>query len=216
MDHRLLGMPERLLSGGVMSARWQSIRVPTKVAQRLQHQVRDGGDAERFCGLHKDLQILDEQASRIGRPTDQIKAILRNANTSLSRLDLVNVLESMRLYVASNLKEARGWVSIKPPADLGRQGAWVDGDAVQLQIAVINLLKNAVDALGLHPPATVPPQIVISLERQARSWAIVVDDNGPGLPDDHPANSLSPLPNPQAAVWACSSCVLRWKAITVN
>ena len=31
-----------------------------------------------------------------------------------------------------------------------------------------------------------------------------------------PANSLSPLPNPQAAVWACSSCALRWKAITVN
>ena len=165
----------------------QPLSILRLTAQRLQHQVRDSGDAERFSGLHKDLRILDEQASRIGRTTDQIKAILRNANTSLSRLDLVNVLESMRLYVASNLKEARGWVSIKQPADLGRQGAWVDGDAVQLQIAVINLLKNAVDALGLHPPATVPPQIVISLERQARSWAIVVDDNGPGLPDDHPS-----------------------------
>ena len=28
---------------------------------------------------------------------------------------------------------------------------------------------------------------MISLDRQARSWAIVVDDNGPGLPDDHPS-----------------------------
>ena len=168
----------------------QPLSILRLTAQRLQHQVRDSADAERFSGLQKDLQLLNEQASCIGRTTDQIKAILRNAKTNLSRVDLVNVLESIRLYVASNLKEARDWVSITLPADLGQQGAWVDGDAIQLQIAVINLLNNAVDALLLQPPATAPPQIVISLEREAQSWVIAIDDNGPGLPDDH----LSQLP----------------------
>ena len=61
----------------------------------------------------------------------------------------------------------------------------MEGDAVQLQIAVINLVKNAVDALSHQPPTTVAPEIAIRLERREQHWAIVVDDNGPGLPDDH-------------------------------
>ena len=43
------------------------------------------------------LQILDDQASRIARTTDQMKAIIRNANTSLSRIDLRDVMDSIEL-----------------------------------------------------------------------------------------------------------------------
>jgi C4-dicarboxylate-specific signal transduction histidine kinase len=39
----------------------------------------------------------------------------------------------------------------------------VEGDAIQLQIAVINLVKNAVDALSHQPPSTVAPEIAIRL-----------------------------------------------------
>ena len=98
------------------------------------------------------------------------------------------MLTSIELYVNSNLIEASSWISTALPSELKGQGAWVDGDAVQLQIAVINLLKNAVDALLLQPPATDAPEIVIRLERRQQNWAIVVDDNGPGLPDHHPGD----------------------------
>ena len=73
-------------------------------------------------------------------------------------------------------------------------GAWVEGDAIQLQIAVINLVKNAVDALTVQ--SSTSPEIVIHIERRAQNWAIVVDDNGPGLahdPDVHlPLTSSKP------------------------
>ena len=169
----------------------QPLSVLRLTAQRLQHRFRNRDDAPDPSELQQSLQILDDQAGRIARTTDQIKAILRNANTSLNRLDLRDVLDSVTLYVNSNLMEARGWISTALPPELDAEGAWVDGDAVQLQIAVINLVKNAVDALLLQPPATEAPEIVIRLEHRGQHWAIVVDDNGPGLPEEHPG--LLPL-----------------------
>ena len=90
-----------------------------------------------------------------------MKAIIRNANTSLSRIDLRDVLDSIELYVKSNLIEASSWITTSLPSELKEQQAWVEGDAVQLQIAVINLVKNAVDALSHQPPTTVAPEIAI-------------------------------------------------------
>ena len=163
----------------------QPLSILRLTAQRLQHQLRERAEADDPAELLEALQILDDQASRIAQTTDQMKAIIRNANTSLSRIDLRDVLDSIELYVKSNLIEASSWITTSLPSELKGQEAWVEGDAVQLQIAVINLVKNAVDALSHQPPTTVAPEIAIRLERREQHWAIVVDDNGPGLPDDH-------------------------------
>ena len=168
----------------------QPLSILRLTAQRLQHQFRKRANGDDPVELLEALQILGDQSSHIARTTDQMKAILRNANTNLSRIDLRDVLDSIQLYVNSNLIEASSWISTALPSELQQQEAWVEGDAVQLQIAVINLVKNAVDALSLQPPATDAPEIVIRLERRQQHWAIVVDDNGPGLPDDHPDDVL--------------------------
>ena len=172
----------------------QPLSILRLTAQRLQDQFRGSGTSKLPSDLLKHLQILDDQATRIGRTTDQMKAILRNANTSSCKLDLREVLDSISLYVASNLREARHWITIKRHQELEQEGAWVEGDAIQLQIAVINLVKNAVDALTVQ--SSTAPEIVIHIERRAQNWAIVVDDNGPGLahdPDVHlPLNSSKP------------------------
>jgi C4-dicarboxylate-specific signal transduction histidine kinase len=162
----------------------QPLSILRLTAQRLQHQLRGRAEADDPAELLESMQILDDQASRIARTTDQMKAIIRNANTSLSRIDLRDVLDSIELYVKSNLIEASSWISTSLPSELKGQKAWVEGDVVQLQIAVINLVKNAVDALSHQPQSTVAPEIVIRLERWEQHWAIVVDDNGPGIPDD--------------------------------
>jgi len=163
----------------------QPLSILRLTAQRLQHQLHERAESDDPAQLREALQILDDQASRIARTSDQMKAIIRNANTSLSRIDLRDVLDSIQLYVNSNLIEASRWIRPSLPSELKEQAAWVEGDAVQLQIAVINLVKNAVDALSHQPPGTAAPEIVIRLERREQHWAIVVDDNGPGLPDDH-------------------------------
>ena len=50
---------------------------------------------------------------------------------------------------------------------------------VEDQQILLDLLATIVDAFS---------KIAIRLERREQHWAIVVDDNGPGLPDDHTAD----------------------------
>ncbi|MGA0162453.1 MAG: ATP-binding protein, partial [Vulcanococcus sp.] len=57
---------------------------------------------------------------------------------------------------------------------------WIEGDAVQIQIAIVNLLRNAAEAL--IDAQTAKPWIGISIEAQGDEWCLEVADNGPGLP----------------------------------
>jgi nitrogen fixation/metabolism regulation signal transduction histidine kinase len=56
-----------------------------------------------------------------------------------------------------------------------------EGDADLLNQAVINLLRNAMDAVA----AEASPQVNLSCTKSADRIAIAVSDNGPGLPADH-------------------------------
>jgi len=57
---------------------------------------------------------------------------------------------------------------------------------VQLQVALINLLKNGLDALAgqTRSENAPPPSVGITLNEQDDQWTIDVDDNGPGLSQD--------------------------------
>ena len=60
----------------------------------------------------------------------------------------------------------------------------IQGDAIQLQLALINVLNNAFEALEQHQTAgesSEAPSISVSLQSQQDYWAIAIDDNGPGL-----------------------------------
>ena len=193
----------------------QPLSILRLTAQRLQHQLRERAEADDPAELLDALQILDDQASRIGT-TDQMKAIIRNANTSLSRIDLRDVLDSIELYVKSNLIEASSWITTSLPSELKEQQAWVEGDAVQLQIAVINLVKM------LWTPCRInlPPRLL----RRSRFDSNAGNSIGRSLSTTTVPDCLTTTPvtcrftaaSLPAAAWDCSSCARRWRATTEN
>ena len=58
--------------------------------------------------------------------------------------------------------------------------AWIAGDAVQIQIAIVNLLRNASQVLA--ETGTASPWIGIGLTKGEGHWILSVADNGPGFP----------------------------------
>ena len=55
----------------------------------------------------------------------------------------------------------------------------INGDAVQLQIAIINILKNSIESVReLDNPN---PLILVRLKDNENSWIIEIEDNGGGL-----------------------------------
>jgi len=136
-------------------------------------------------GMTSQLSILNEQSQRIAVITEKIRALLRNAQTSLEPVDLRQVIASSVRYVGSNHRHG-DWIDPALTSDLADgQAAVIQGDPVQLQVALINLLKNGLDALAQAGDecSGEPPLVRVSLREQQECWQIDVDDNGPGLPD---------------------------------
>jgi C4-dicarboxylate-specific signal transduction histidine kinase len=116
-----------------------------------------------------------------------MRALLRNVQTDHQRLDLREIAQSALLYARSSGPVSR--LKVESSAlDHQQQPAWIDGDAVQIQIAIVNLLRNAAEALS--DGAASDPWISLNLSAEGDQWCLSVDDNGPGLPpallDDTP------------------------------
>jgi signal transduction histidine kinase len=73
------------------------------------------------------------------------------------------------------------------PADLR-----VDADPDQLSRVLVNLVRNAVQALS-QAGSSGPPRITVAARREGRAVVITVADNGPGVPERVRANLFTPF-----------------------
>jgi signal transduction histidine kinase len=126
--------------------------------------------------LRHQLEILLQQARQLQLTTEKMRSLLRNVQTPHHPVDLTQVVESSLLFLQRSLEQC----AITPEcAGLGRS-IWIAGDGAQLQMAIANLLRNAIEALQ---DAAVPdPRIRITLGRERGMVELRVDDNGPGFP----------------------------------
>jgi C4-dicarboxylate-specific signal transduction histidine kinase len=148
-------------------------------SQLLLERSQQLGSPELPESWQAQLQSIRQEADRVVLTIEKMRALLRNVQTEHQRLDLREVAQSALLYARSGGPLSRLTVD-STELDQLREAAWVDGDAVQIQIAIVNLLRNAAEALSNH--STDAPWIGISLQREGEQWCLSVSDNGPGLP----------------------------------
>lgn len=149
-------------------------------------------------GIRPLLLGLADESRRVVTTIERMRMLLRNVQTEHTLVDLGTIVR--------NALVAAGPIMISHSVTVETRGLdgehMVDGDAVQLQSAVGNLLRNAADAVAQHPPHG--RRIVVELRDApidvcpvaAGCIDLVVGDSGPGLPagtlDDMPLNSTKP------------------------
>jgi signal transduction histidine kinase len=69
----------------------------------------------------------------------------------------------------------------------------VDADPDQLSRVLVNLVRNAVQALSQTGSSDGQPQITVTAGREGRAVVLEVSDNGPGMPDRARANLFAPF-----------------------
>jgi C4-dicarboxylate-specific signal transduction histidine kinase len=148
-------------------------------SQLLLERSQQLGSPELPESWQAQLRSIRQEADRVVLTIEKMRALLRNVQTEHQRLDLREVAQSALLYARSGGPLSRLTVD-STELDQQREAAWVDGDAVQIQIAFVNLLRNAAEALSNH--STDAPWIGISLQPEGEQWCLSVSDNGPGLP----------------------------------
>lgn len=172
-------LEEKLRISLSASAVAHEIRQPLSIIlfrsrQALQAIGRDGQPQD---DLSLWLHELADQARQMGVITERINMLLRNVETEPSRLDLRQLARAAALPLRSALQEA----GVALSWDLPAEPCALEGDAVQLQLAIANLLRNGLEALSQARPAR--PRLHISVQAAPSGWLLQVADNGPGFAD---------------------------------
>ena len=121
------------------------------------------------------LGCIVNDADRAGDIIDRIRAQVKKAPPRSDRFDLNKaVTEVVELARSAICKQE---VSLQMRL---AQGAFtVQGDRVQLQQVILNLILNAIEAMGALD--TGPRELRVSTERQQTNAVVSVHDSGPGV-----------------------------------
>jgi PAS domain S-box-containing protein len=146
---------------------------------RLAMQSLDPLEADALpAGLQKRLCELTAAGDQVVTTMERMRMLLRNVETEHTTIDLAAGLHSALVFMRSDLAEAQ--------VQLSREGldeaCFLQGDSAQLQIAVVNLLRNAIQALLPMPAAN--RRVLVQMRCSQEQVAIAVSDSGPGFAAD--------------------------------
>ncbi|WP_122846660.1 sensor histidine kinase [Pseudomonas viridiflava] len=155
-------------------------------AQRMQlatvRLLLDQGRIEEAC---KALIPVDQQLTRMAALTGHLKTFARKSPAGLrERLDLATVVDQALLLLEPRLHEEH----VDCVLQLSRP-AWVRGDAIRLEQVLINLLRNALDAMRGRAPA----RLEIRIEPLDGQWRLSVVDTGEGIAPENLSNIFDPF-----------------------
>ncbi|WP_122845273.1 sensor histidine kinase [Pseudomonas viridiflava] len=155
-------------------------------AQRMQlatvRLLLDQGRIEEAC---KALIPVDQQLTRMAALTGHLKTFARKSPAGLrERLDLATVVDQALLLLEPRLHEEH----VECVLQLSRP-AWVRGDAIRLEQVLINLLRNALDAMRGRTLA----RLEIRIEPLEGQWRLSVVDTGEGIAPENLNSIFDPF-----------------------
>lgn len=155
-------------------------------AQRMQlATLRLLLDHGRVDDAYKALKPVDDMLTRMAALTGHLKTFARKSPSGLrERLDLAAVVDQALQLLETRLRDE----NISTVLHLTRP-AWVRGDAIRLEQVLINLLRNALDAMAGQPVK----RLEVRLEADEQLWRLSVSDSGTGIAEEHLAQVFDPF-----------------------
>lgn len=127
--------------------------------------------------VSQGIEATASESSKAAQIVDRVREYAKSSRPvdSQSTMDLSQVtrkaIDTFRLYVSTQCR-----LQIDLP-----QKAEINGDPFELEILVLNLLRNAADAVE---PLKNKALIRVSLTSEDSDWVLSITDNGPQVPDE--------------------------------
>jgi PAS domain S-box-containing protein len=172
----LLDISERRAAERLMEQKLRSSLMAAAVAHEIHQPLSTILLQARLAPAHPAaLSTLVEEAERVVTITEKMRNLLRSVHTEARPVDLAAVVDSSLLYLRSRL-DAGG---VQVEWQEGAAPAWIAGDADQLQVAVSNLVRNALEVLQGRPE----PRIRLAISAGPEAVELRIGDSGPGIPE---------------------------------
>jgi C4-dicarboxylate-specific signal transduction histidine kinase len=134
-----------------------------------------GASAEE---LGEPLDQIRAQASRAARILKRLREMVERHMPDRSDVDLNNMVHEVLSFIDFEIRKA----GVEVQLDLEKQIPKARVDLVQMEQVVLNLVRNAVDAL--NEAGCKPAIIRISTGEEQEMLTLTVEDNGPGVPEE--------------------------------
>jgi two-component system C4-dicarboxylate transport sensor histidine kinase DctB len=131
-----------------------------------------------------NLDQISAASARMGIIISQLKGFARKSSETLTRVDLAQAIRASSLLLEGDFRRH----SVAFEIDV-RTAVEVIGDSVRIEQVLINLLRNALDAVEEAPLR----RIAVILEREEGEAVIRIRDSGPGIPEQVAQHLFEPF-----------------------
>lgn len=156
----------------------------------LSHEIRNALGSIKGYTQWVDRKMQPDDSLRgavamalggIERVESLVNELLLYSKDEVYRSELVNV----RVLLDESLRSFRGWPGEILPS--GEAEAWVRADREKLYRVFVNVIQNALQAMGETG------RLEVSVERTGRWFRISVADDGPGVPFEEVESLFTPF-----------------------
>ncbi|HEY0589294.1 MAG TPA: ATP-binding protein, partial [Pseudoduganella sp.] len=131
-----------------------------------------------------NLGHIGDASARMGAIISQLKGFARK-DESIGPVDLGRAVRSSAFLLESESKRRNVAMEI----DTGPEPLMVAGDTVRIEQVLINLLRNALDAVEGRSE----PRVSVVLSREGADGVARISDSGPGIPQEVAAHLFEPF-----------------------
>lgn len=154
------------------------LKQPLSTVVNYANGLKMYGEQKTFDPIvSQDIEAIASESSKAAQIVDRVREYAKSSRPvdSQSTTDLSQVtrkaIDAFRLYVSTQCR-----LQIDLP-----QKAEINGDPFELEILVLNLLRNAADAVE---PLKDKALIKVSVASEDADWVLSIMDNGPPVPDE--------------------------------
>ena len=174
------------LSGAIAHEINQPLTAILSNAQAALHMA--GEDAPNMAEIREALSDIIHEDNRAGEVIERLRTLLKKGEVTSEAVDVNSIVRSTTALLHSELINRR----INVEVDLAQSLPPTSADPVQLQQVLLNLMMNAMDAMGSTP---VPQRFVTVSTRTTRSGSVevLVKDRGAGFPEADEGRLFQPF-----------------------
>lgn len=132
----------------------------------------------------ENLAQISAASARMGAIISQLKGFARKSHETVSTVDLAQAVQASALLLESDFRRQDVQFEV-----IIRESVQVVGDVVRTEQVLINLLRNALDAVESAPVR----KVEVILERSGADALVCIRDSGAGIPEQVAQHLFEPF-----------------------